>query len=416
MVTIIILTVGALVCLASSCCEEWRPTADFGTYSVLLILSALGFTLISSAGSLLMLYIALELGTVSLFALTGHHRTDQHSGEAALKYLVIGAISSAVLLYGISLVYGAYGTTYYAQIAERITQTSQLSYLAIIGLPLIIGGLAFKITAAPFHLWAPDVYEGAPTPVTAFLSTASKTAGFAALIRLLYVALPHMEKDWVMILIAVSALSMTLGNLVALSQTSLKRMLAYSGVAQAGYLLIAVVAGMKDGLGSVLFFLWLYAFANTGAFFIAQAVQASDGSDAIDTLKGLRFRAPKHAFAMLIFLLSLGGIPPLAGFWGKWFLFVAGASAGYYVLVLIGAITSVIALYYYLMVAKRIYIDPPESTTPISRRAPLVTAIIICASATIIMGLYPRPWLTWGQSATLTIPPPPSAVVKTIGK
>ncbi len=406
MLTALVMMIGALVVLSSVCCEEWQRTGDRGSYYALLILSALGFTLISSAGSLITLYISLEIGTVSLFALAGHRKTDPRSGESALKLLIVSATSSAILLYGISLVYGAYGSTLYNQLPLGLgTGESQLGMLGALGLVLVIGGLAFKITAAPFHLWVADVYQGAPTPISAFLSTASKTAGFAALLRLLLIGLHGAEDIWVMVIIALSALSMVLGNLVALAQSSLKRLLAYSSVAQAGYLLVAVVSGLELGLGATLFYLLLYAFANAGAFFVAQALMGNTGSEEIDALRGLRYRAPALAFSMLVFLLSLGGIPPLAGFWGKLYLFWAGASQGHYTLVLIGAITSVIALYYYLMVAKRMFIDAPMDEAPFRFRRSLSVAIAVCVVATAVIGLYPRPWLEWSYASTFLSAP-----------
>lgn len=408
MLTLLLMAIGALVCLASVCCEEWQRTGDRGSYYALLLLSALGFTLLTCAGSLLTLYISLEIGTVSLFALTGHRKTDPRSGESALKLVVISAASSAILLYGISLLYGAYGTTVYRDLPKGLippNAESPLWLMGLVGFALIITGLAFKVTAAPFHLWVADVYQGAPTPVTAFLSTVSKTAGFAAMLRLLLVGLHGAESIWLMVIIALAALSMVLGNLVALAQSSLKRLLAYSSVAQAGYLLIAVASGLEMGLGATLFYLMLYSFANAGAFFVVQALQGNTGSEEIDAMRGLRYRAPVLAFAMLVFLLSLGGIPPLAGFWGKLYLFWAGASEGHYALVLIGAVTSVIALYYYLMVAKRMFIDAPEEETPFRFRASLVTAITICVVATIAIGLYPRPWLEWSYSSNFIIAP-----------
>ncbi|MDW8103802.1 MAG: NADH-quinone oxidoreductase subunit N [Armatimonadota bacterium] len=409
LLTTLIMVVGALVCLSSVCCEEWQRTGDRGSYYALLLLSALGFTLMCSAGSLLTLYITLEIGTVSLFALTGHRKTDPRSGEAALKLLVVSATSSAILLYGISLIYGAYGTTVYTRLPAGLLPGaggSQMGLFGVMGMVMVLGGLAFKITAAPFHLWVADVYQGAPTPISAFLSTASKTAGFAALLRLLIVGLYGAEDVWVTLLVALSALSMVLGNLVALAQSNLKRLLAYSSVAQAGYLLVAVVSGLELGLGATLFYLLLYAFANAGAFFVAQALLGNVGSEELDALRGLRQRAPALAFSMLLFLLSLGGIPPLAGFWGKLYLFWAGASEGHYTLVFIGAVTSVVALYYYLMVAKRMFIDAPVDETPFRFPRSLSAAIALCVVATAVIGLYPRPWLEWSFASTfLTLPP-----------
>lgn len=402
-ITLLVLVVGLLTCLASFGGEPSDETGGSAAYYSLLLFSAFGFAMLVCSGSLLMLFLSLEVGTVSLFALAGMRKTSPLSAEAALKFLIVSVSSSAVLLYGISLIYGAFGTTFYgAGLELPIDRTS--SALALVGVALIVGGLAFKITAAPFHLWAPDVYQGAPTTFVAFLSTASKAAGLAAIMRFLMAAVPAIEPQWALAMMILAATSMLVGNLAALRQSSLKRMLAYSGVAQAGYLLIAVAAGLESGLGSTVFYLIVYSFANAGAFFVVHAVQQQSERESLDSLRGLRVRAPFLAFAMLVFLLSLGGIPPMVGFWGKMFLFWSGAAKGMYWLVLIGAVTSVIALYYYLMVAKRIFIDLPTAETPqVSVKPSLMLSVALCVVAVLALGFYPIPLVDRSNQSQLTI-------------
>ena len=338
------------------------------------------------------LYLGLELSTICLFALAGFSKREARSAEAALKLFVLGAVASAVILYGASIIYGvvmstpgAESGTQFDAIARAILASHGVYSAALwLGVAFVVGGIAFKITAAPFHLWAPDVYEGAPTTVSAYLSTASKAGGFAALVRFLFIALGDASSHWIPAVAVLAALSMILGNLVALSQSNLKRLLAYSGVAQAGYILVAVAAGPQSSLatGAIVMYLLLYAFTNAGGFLLAQAVEDATGSGDIKALRGLHRRNPLLAAAMLVFLFSLGGIPPLAGFVGKLYLFAAGWGGGQFTLVVIGAITSVIALYYYLMVALQVYIRDPEDDRRMTVSAPLGIAIALCAAAT----------------------------------
>jgi NADH-quinone oxidoreductase subunit N len=276
-------------------------------------------------------------------------------------------------------------------------------------LAFVIGGLGFKIAAVPFHLWAPDVYEGAPTTVAAYLSTASKAGAFAALLRFLLVGQAAGSERWIPVIAVLAALSMILGNLVALSQSSLKRLLAYSGIAQAGYILVAVAAATDDGVSSAFTYLFLYAFANTAAFLIAHAVADATGSEEISALRGLHRRSPPLALAMLIVLFSLGGIPPFAGFVGKIYLFSAGWKGDQRGLVVIGAITSVVSLYYYLMVALQVYIRDPadERRLPVPRS--LGIAIGACAAVTLLIGLYPRPLIELGRRAAVSALSPSSS-------
>jgi NADH-quinone oxidoreductase subunit N len=406
----------AVVAIGSA--AEERRMKFAGEYYALLLFSTMGLMLIASSGGLLALYIGVELSTTCLFALVGFAKREQRSAEAALKMLVLGAVASAVFLYGASILYGVARTTQFEGIAGAVGGMQGASAWAFwLGLAFVVGGLGFKIAAVPFHLWAPDVYEGAPTTVTAFLSTASKAGGFAALLRVLLLAFGDASGPWLPLIVSLSALSMILGNLVAIVQSNLKRMLAYSGIAQAGYILVAVAgshaAGRELGVSSVLMYLFLYAFTNIGGFLVAQAVADATGSDQVIALRGLHRRSPGLAFAMLIVLFSLGGIPPLAGFVGKLYLFAAGWKGEQYALVLVGALTSVIALYYYLMVALQVYIRDPEDDRRMPVARPLGIAIAICVIGTIAIGVYPRPWVEMGEraSAALQNPPPVASLV-----
>ena len=274
---------------------------------------------------------------------------------------------------------------------------------------MIFAGLAFKIAAAPFHLWAPDVYEGAPSMITAFLSTASKGAGLVVLMRIVMTALPEVQNAWVGAVIVLAVVTMTVGNLVALVQTNVKRLLAYSGVAQAGFILIGVAAASNakaapDGVMAVGIYLLLYVFANIGAFLCVFAVSEDTEDHRLSSYDGLSRRSPMLAFAFLIFLLSLAGIPPLAGFVGKWFLFSAGMEAKLWGLVLFGAIASTVSLYYYLLVAKRMYINAPAEDAPaIVVGKPLALAIGLCVTMTAVIGLYPAPWIAMKDWFTVLI-------------
>jgi len=397
----------AVVCVGSAGREERMAFA--GEYYALLLFSTVGLMLMAASGGLITLYLGIEISTVCLFALAGFSKRERRSAESSLKFFVVGAVASAVILYGASLVYGAVMSipgatsgTQFSAIATALATGGGLSTVLWIGVAFVAGGIAFKIAAAPFHLWAPDVYQGAPTTVTAYLSTASKAGGFAALLRFLFAALEPASGHWIPVVAVLAVLSMVIGNLVAISQTNLKRLLAYSGIAQAGYILVAVSAGPHSALatGAIVMYLVLYAFTNAGGFLLVQAVEDATGSDDVTALRGLHKRNGLLAAAMLIFLFSLGGIPPLAGFVGKLYLFAAGWGGGQYALVLVGAVTSVIALYYYLMVALQVYIRDPADDRRMSLSAPLATAIAVCAAATLLIGVYPRPWVELGAKAS----------------
>jgi len=400
----------ALISIASV--AEEKKTAYAGEYYALLMLSTMGLMLMASCGSLITLYLGLELSTISLIALAAFSRHERRSAEAAVKLLVLGSVASAVVLYGSSILYGVLGTTQFSGMAAALASDGlplgSISGPALwLGITFIIGGLAFKVAAVPFHLWAPDVYEGSPALVTAFLSTASKAGGFAALLRFLIAIQSSDNREVTAIIVALSALSMLIGNLCALSQTNLKRMLGYSGIAQSGYILVAIASGVGSGrgatVGSVLMYLLLYALTNVGAFLLAQAVFDATGSDKIVALRGLHRRCPSLAFCAVVLMFSLGGIPPLAGFVGKLYLFAAAWEGGQQGLVVLGALASVIALYYYLMVVRQIYITDPEDGRRLSVARPIGLAITLCTIGILAIGIYPKPLISLGERASEAI-------------
>jgi len=379
-----------------------------GEYYGLLFFSALGMMLIASAGDLLTLYLGLELATLSLYVLTAYAKISPRSGEAGLKYVILGASASAVYLYGASLIYGSVGSTLFHAMAEHIKWAGAGPGL-LTGAIFVLAAFGFKIAAVPFHMWAPDVYQGAPTPVTGFLSTASKAAGFAAIIRLLLGPMLEAASVWLVPLALVSGLSMVVGNLLALPQRDVKRMLAYSGVAQAGYALVGIAAagaassgpdGSAAALGTLAtaFFVFQYLFTNLGAFLIVTIVGSAVGDDQITGYNGLSRRNPGLALALLLLLLSLGGIPPLSGFWGKLLLFWAAIKSGLYGLVLIGVLASVLSLYYYLMIARAMYIEPAAGRESVRLQPSALVAVIICML--VVVGLaYPGPLIALAEMA-----------------
>jgi len=356
-------------------------------FYALIILATLGMMVMACAGDLITIYIGLELMTVTFYILTAYLLNDGPSAEAGLKYLILGAISSAVLLFGMSLVFAMTGTTVIRDMAAQFTAQPAM----IAGIVLMMAGFAFKISAVPFHMWAPDIYQGAPTPVTTYLAVASKAAGFAALVRVFMVAFPLDQFNWSLALAVLAALTIVVGNLVALVQTNVKRLLAYSSIAQAGYILVGLVAANVYGLKGVLFYALLYVFSNTGAFAVATAVEVDKGSTDMEAFNGLSRRSPFMAAVMTVCLLSLAGIPPLAGFVGKFYLFSGVIQSGYLWLAFVGLLMSMISVYYYLKVAKAMYIGPAASEEEITIGGAARFAMWACLVGTLLFGLYPAP-------------------------
>ncbi|MBP1760472.1 MAG: proton-translocating NADH-quinone oxidoreductase, chain [Firmicutes bacterium] len=374
--------------------ERFRERSS--EFYALMIFATLGMMIMACAGDLITVYLGLELMTVSFYILTAYLLNDERSAEAGLKYLILGAVSSAVMLFGVSLIYALSGTTVIGEIAAKINTQPAL----IAGIVMLLAGFAFKISAVPFHMWAPDIYQGAPIPVTTYLAVGSKAAGFAALVRIFMIALPLSQFNWTLMLAVLAALTIIIGNLIALTQKDVKRLLAYSSIAQAGYILAGLVAANAYGLKGVLFYAMLYVFSNTGAFAVATAVEVDTGSTDISSFAGLGNRSPLLAAVMTICMLSLAGIPPLAGFAGKFYLFSGAVQSGYLWLAFIGLIMSMISVYYYLQVAKVMYIGEeakPNEKMEVGGVARF--AMWICLLGTIFLGVYPAPLSNLAQTA-----------------
>ena len=331
------------------------PRNRTGEYLGLMLLSVTGMCFLVSARELVLLYVGLELVTVPLILLVALNRHELRSVEAGMKYVMFSAMSSGLLLYGLSLVYGMTGTTVLSVVAAKITRTP----LTLLALVLVMCGVGFKISAAPFHLWTPDTYEGAPAPVAAFLSVASKAAGFALFYKVIAEAFGQVQGAWLGLVAILAALTMTFGNLAALHQTQMKRFLAFSSIAQAGYLMIGLTHGGELGLASVLYYLLVYLVSNMAAFAVVILIAAATGKEDMREYAGLSETNPALAAVMMLAMFSLAGIPPLAGFLGKFYLFAAAAEKGLYWLVFVGAINATISLYYYLTVIKWMYIAKP---------------------------------------------------------
>ena len=392
-----VLVVGAtiLVILASKDYVE-RFRFFKGEYYFLVLMSAHGMMFMASANDLLSMFITLEFSTFGFYVLVAYLREDVASNEAGLKFFILGVFAAGLLAYGISLVYGETGKILFSEIASTAWTPG-----LVIGFLLIFAALGFKIGAVPFHSWIPDTYHGAPTPITAFLSIAPKAAAFAILLRLFFVSLAALKPAWVLLLVGVSILSMTYGNIVAIAQKNIKRLLAYSGIAQIGNVLIGLAAGTKMGEDAILFYLLTYLFANLGAFAVVIAVSNLIRSDEIEDYNGLNRRSPFLAFAMLMFLLSLAGVPPLAGFIGKLYIFLAAIKQELYTLIIVGLVNIVISMYYYLVIVKKMYINEPTDRSPLAVSPSMQAVIYVGLAGTLILGIYPKPFIEWAVSATL---------------
>ena len=370
-------------------------------FYVLLLFAVIGMMVLASANDLITLYVGIELMTFSFFILVGYVLTDARSTEAAIKYLILASAASAVMLYGMSLIFGLSGQMSYTAIAAGLSASPAL----LVGGVLLLSGFAFKIAAPPFHMWAPDVYEGAPAPITAMLAMGSKAAGFAAMIRVFTNVFPSTGYPWAMLALLLSGAAMLVGNIVAIPQTNIKRMLAYSSVAQAGYILTGLVAGTVAGIKGMMFYLMIYVFANVGAFGVVTAVSRHRNGEKISDLAGLARQAPLLAVAMTISLLSMAGIPPLAGFMGKFFLFSAVIDAGYLGIAVLGFVLSMVSVYYYLNVVKSMYLAEPTDERPFTVAGTLKFTVLFAMTATLAMGIYPGPLSHLAELAAKTVFP-----------
>jgi NADH-quinone oxidoreductase subunit N len=389
--------VGATILVVLASIEYVHRFTFFrGEYYFLVVMSAIGLMFMASANDLLSLFVTLEFSTFGFYVLVAYLREDLASNEAGLKFFILGVFAAALLAYGISLVYGETGQLVFSEMGSAKATPGLM-----IGFLLIFAALGFKIGAVPFHSWIPDTYHGSPTPVTAFLSIAPKGAAIAILLRIFFVALASFKPMWIFLLVGTSILSMTYANIVAIAQRNIKRLLAYSGIAQIGNVLIGLAAGTKMGNDAILFYLLTYLFANIGAFAVVIAVSHAIGSDEIEDYSGLNRRSPFLAFAMLLFLLSLAGVPPLAGFIGKLYIFVSAIKEGLYTLITVGLINIVISMYYYLVVVKKMYINEPIDPSPVSISGPMKAVIYVGLAGTLLIGIYPQPFVDWVVSATM---------------
>jgi NADH-quinone oxidoreductase subunit N len=378
-----------------------------GEFYLLLITATLGMSLMASSADLVMLYLAIETTSIPLYVLAGFLLRDERSMEASFKYFLFGALTSTVMLYGFSLVYGFTGTTQIYTLAA-IFAAGQLPIYVMVGLILLLlVGFGFKVAAVPFHFWAPDVYEGSPSPVAGFLSTASKAAGFAVLMRFLLVAFPTTAPTWSLVLAVLSTASMLLGNVLALSQKNIKRLLAYSSIAQAGYMLIGLAAvSSLSGLGfkGTIYYLIAYLVTNLAAFGVVSVVGQANGSDEISTYAGLSRRSPGIALALMVAFLSLGGIPPFGGFVGKVLVIAAAINANLVWLAAVGIFNSIIGLYYYLTVVKVMYLNRSDTESlPLPLTRPWRIALVLCVAGILLLGVWIGPWFNWAATAVATI-------------
>jgi NADH-quinone oxidoreductase subunit N len=377
-----------------------RAGAESGEYYALVLFSASGMMLLASATDLIIVFLSLELMSLCLYVLAGLFKTRLAAGEASMKYFLLGAFATSFLLYGIALVFGATGTTNFNRIAGAMANRGHEA-LFVVGTAFILVGFGFKISSVPFHMWAPDVYEGAPTSVTALIATGSKAAALAALMRLLLTALGGSRADWSILLWALAVLTMTVGNVVAIAQSNFKRMLAYSSIAHVGYMMVGLVAGGSTGAGAVLFYLFAYTFTTVGTFgVIALCERAGQEAVKVDDYAGLARRSPLLAATLSLFLLSLVGIPPLAGFVGKFYLFGAAVRSGYLWLAVIAVLNSAIAAYYYLRVIVYMYMREAEGDA--AGYAPSFAgalALAIALVGIVVLGVIPAPFVDLAQAA-----------------
>ena len=375
-----------------------------GEYYALLLFAAVGMVLMAAATDLITIFLGLETMSIAVYVLAGIWHQRLASNEAALKYFLLGAFASGFLLYGMALIYGATGSLQLAVIAEQVAAQGS-STLLLVGMGLLLVGFGFKIAAAPFHVWTPDVYEGSPTTITAFMAVGVKAAAFAAFARIFLHTLDAVHTEWEGVVWVIAVLTMTVGNLTALVQTNIKRMLAYSSVAHAGYVLVAMVAGKDLGGAALMYYLVAYGFMNLGAFGVVLALnRQGEANEELSDYAGLGFRYPALGMAMAIFMLSLTGVPPLVGFTGKFYVFSAAVKAGYIGLAVIGVLNSAVSAYYYVRVIVTMYMQEDEKGLEIAALRPALSlAIIIAAAGTVLLGIFPSASISIARESFLSL-------------
>ncbi|MBI1913065.1 MAG: NADH-quinone oxidoreductase subunit N [Deltaproteobacteria bacterium] len=369
--------------------KHWK-----GEFYSLILFSIAGMMLLASSSDFISFYVSLEFVAVCLYVLAAFTSENRNTIEAGLKYLITGALASGFLVYGISFIYGSTGATGFSAVATAL-KTAPGSGFLVLGLSLAIIGLTFKISSIPFHVWSPDVYQGAPTPVTALLAAASKGAGFVVIMRILFTALGGIKAEWMVFVAVISGATLIFGNLAAMPQKDLKRLIAYAGIGSAGYLLMAVAAGSTLGAGAIMFYMLTYIFGILGSFLAIVIFHNSEGSDLIDSYAGLSRRSPLLAFSLFVGLLSVAGFPPLGGFIAKLYIFAAAVKEGLWVLAVIGVVMAIVSMYYFLLVVKSIYLRPPHNTAPIHVDFTSRAVLYVVNFATIFLGMYPGPVTDW---------------------
>ncbi|MEW6375165.1 MAG: NADH-quinone oxidoreductase subunit N [Thermodesulfobacteriota bacterium] len=377
-----------------------REEIEFGEYYALILFSTLGMMLMASGSHLITIFLGLETMSISIYVLAGLMREDKRSVESALKYFLLGAFATGFLLYGIALIYGATGSLHLKDVADYIASKNLLrSPMLLMSLVFLTIGFGFKIASVPFHMWTPDVYEGAPTSITAFMATGVKAAAFSALVRVFFSALPGFRPDWTSIMWLISVATMTVGNIVAISQSNIKRMLAYSSIAHAGYILVAFVAGNDLGISGILFYLMAYTFMNIGAFTCVILLgKKGEENTLINDYAGIGFKYPLIAASMTIFLLSMAGIPPLGGFMAKFYVFSAAVKEKFYWLAILGVLNSAVSVYYYLRVTVVMYFRESErEITGLQFSPTSVIALILAVIGTLYLGIFPANVLSFAQ-------------------
>ncbi len=399
---ICLLATGLTILVSIRYCEE--ENIHEGEYYALLLFTTVGMLFMASGEDLMTIYMGLEVMSLSLYALAGYTKTRRESNEASLKYFILGGFSSAILLYGMALIYGASGTTKLAGVSEALMGGSVNTTLIAVGVVLTLVGFAFKVSAVPFHMWTPDVYQGAPVPITGFMSAGPKAAAFAAMFRLFAEAFAPLQNDWWLLLWILAAVTMTAGNLFALAQNNVKRMLAYSSIAHAGYILMGVAAANETGSSGALFYLLAYTFMNIAAFAIVGIV-ASKGEERVSfkDYTGLGYKYPLLGATLTVMIFSLAGIPPTAGFVGKFYIFMAVVEKGYIVLAIIGVLNAVISVFYYLKLTVYMYMrDERVETTKIVLQPSMIIALLLSLYGVLIIGLAPSAYMSFAKSAFLS--------------
>jgi len=401
----VLVLITALLAIAASSRFLDDHEANQPEYYFFMLTAMIGMLIMARAIDLISIFVGLELQALSIYVLVGYLKGDRRSSEGGLKYFILGGLASAILVYALSLIYAVTGTTQLAGIATALADASlAASPILILGLILAVIALAFKVAAGPFHLWAPDAYTGGPTPVTLFISVASKAAAFAMMTRILFVAFAPMTEAWTGLLAVLSLATMTFGNVAALTQSNVKRMFAYSSIAHAGYALMGLVAGTTVGIAATMYYLFAYAFMNVGAWSMILLLRRQNlAGDQLEDFAGLGRRSGWAAAAMMIFLLSLGGIPPTIGFLGKWYVFGAAIDAGWGWLAVAGAINAAISMYYYLRVAVMMYTRDPSEDVSLVRSLPLNLTLAVTAAVTLVGVFWATPIIDWVRSATLPL-------------